>query len=216
MVFRLGDSWHTRDYTSVVQILKVMLERKGNMNLLQGRRLYNVVALAFLIGAAWTWANRLPDAPTADAARIAAPQKNFATPPFTLTSTDGEGFDLTALKGKVVLVNFWATWCPPCRAEMPAIDAVYRAQKDAGLVVLAVNLQEDAALVKAFGRQFSLSFPLLLDADGAVSVRYQIRALPTTFFVDRRGIIRDLTIGGPMSRELIEGKLAPLLEEKVN
>ena len=183
------------------------------MKLTQGRRASAFVAIAFMLGAAWTWVNRLPEVSSTDAARIAAPHANFAAPPLSLLAVTGETFDLSALKGKVVMINFWATWCPPCRAEMPAIDAVYRANRDAGLVVLAVDQMEDSASVKQFGAQLNLSFPLLLDSDGAVGVRYQVRALPTTFFVDRRGIIRDVVVGGPMSRELIEGKVSNLLAE---
>ena len=174
-----------------------------------------LLVLITVLGAAWTWANRLPEVNPADAARIEAPHANFAAPPFTWSDETDETFDLNALRGKVVLINFWATWCPPCRAEMPAIDTVYRAKKEAGLVVLAVNQRETAAYVKAFGDQFNLSFPLILDTDGAIGVRYQVRALPTTFFVDRRGIIRDVFVGGQMTRELIEGKVNPLLAEEV-
>ncbi len=187
-----------------------------SVNRWQGRRTYVWVLIVFLLGAAWTWVNRLPEVSAANAAQIAAPHANFAAPPFALRAVTGETFDLNALKGKVVVVNFWATWCPPCRAEMPAIDQVYRANQDAGLVVLAVDQLEDAASVKAFGAQLNLSFPLLLDSDGAVGVRYQVRALPTTFFVDRRGIIRDVVVGGPMSREFIEGKVSALLAEKAD
>lgn len=179
-------------------------------------RAYAFVALIFLLGVAWTWANRLPDPQTLDASRIVAPQRNFIAPSFALSSVMGDKFDLSTLKGQVVLVNFWATWCPPCRAEMPAIDAVYRARKDAGFIVLAVDLQEDSAQVKAFRDQFNLSFPLLLDADGEVSLRYQIRGLPTSFFLDRRGIIREMVIGGVMAREFIEGQVVPLLAEGTN
>ncbi len=184
-----------------------------NLNRVTG---YLFVSLLFILGSTWTWANRLPEVNAAEAANIAQPHANFAAPEFALSSVTRESFDLNALKGKVVVVNFWASWCPPCRAEMPAIDQVYRARKDAGLVVLAVDQMEDAATVKAFGERLNLSFPLLLDADGAVSIRYQVRALPTTFFADRRGIIRDVVVGGPMSRELIEGKVNPLLAESAN
>ncbi len=159
------------------------------------------------------WANRLPEAAPDDAAFVVAPRPNFAAPLFALSDLSGQQFDLNALKGKVVVVNFWATWCPPCRAEMPEIDKAYRAYQDAGVVVLAVDQMEDTATVKAFGEQLQLSFPLLLDADGAVAARYQVRALPTTFFIDARGITREVVYGGSLTRQTLEDRLKPLLAE---
>lgn len=181
-------------------------------NLFSGTRLYVVVAFVIALGAVWTWVNRLPEITATPT--LAQPHTGFAAPNFALTSTAGESFTLADLKGKVVLVNFWATWCPPCRAEMPAIDAAYRANKDAGFVVLAVDQMESADVVNAFGAKYNLSFPLLLDADGDINRQYLVSALPTSFFVDRKGVIRDLMIGGSMSREFIEGKIKSLLEEK--
>lgn len=182
------------------------------LNLFSGVRLYIAVALVIALGAAWTWFNRLPE--IAATPTLAQPHTGFAAPNFTLTSTQGESFTLAELKGKVVLVNFWATWCPPCRAEMPAIDAAYRASKDAGFVVLAVDQMENPEVVNAFAAKFNLTFPLLLDGDGAINRQYLVSALPTSFFVDRKGVIRDMMIGGSMSREFIEGKIKTLLEEK--
>lgn len=173
-----------------------------------------MLALVVVVGAAWTWFNRLPEVNASDAAHTVAPHTNFIAPAFTLQSITGEMYDLNALKGKVLLVNFWATWCPPCRAEMPAIDTAYRANKDAGFVVLAVDQQEDPRVVKAFGEKYNLTFPLLLDRDGSVNVLYSVSALPTSYFVDRQGVIRDMMIGGSMSSEFIEGKIKTLLEEK--
>src|SRR5581483_9636423 len=177
-----------------------------------GARLYLLMALVIALGAFWIWVNRLPE--VAATPSIAQPHTGFAAPNFTLASTIGETFTLADLKGKVVLVNFWATWCPPCRAEMPAIDAAYRANQDAGFVVLAADQMESADVVNAFGAKYNLSFPLLLDADGSINRKYLIGALPTSFFVDRKGVLRDMMIGGSMSREFIEGKIKPLLAEK--
>ncbi len=173
---------------------------------------YSIVALLFLLGASWTWLNRVPESNAAPSASAPAPHADFTAPPFTLKSTTGDQFDLASLKGKVVLVNFWATWCPPCRAEMPAIDQIYRANRDSGLVVLGVNQAEDPVAVQSFASQFNLSFPILLDLDGAVNARYNIGALPTTFIIDRKGIIRDQAIG-PITREQVQNKLQPLLAE---
>ncbi len=173
---------------------------------------YLVVALIFILGGGWTWVNRVPVSNAAPPALAPAPHADFPAPPFTLQSTTGEQFDLAALKGKVVLVNFWATWCPPCRAEMPAIDQLYRTNREAGLVVLGINQGEDQAAVQSFAGQFNLSFPILLDPNGAVNARYNVSALPTTFIIDRKGIIHDLVIG-PVTREQVQRKIQPLLAE---
>jgi thiol-disulfide isomerase/thioredoxin len=113
------------------------------------------------------------------------------------------------------MINLWASWCPPCRAEMPAIEKVYQAYKDRGLVVLAVNttFQDNEADAAAFVREFGLTFLIPLDRDGSVSKRYQLRGLPSTFFVDRNGIIRSVVIGGPMSEALIQSNVEGLLKE---
>jgi len=177
------------------------------------RRIYGYPLLAFLLGAAWTWVNRLPSAAVANSAVPSAPRPNFAAPDFSLPTATGETQALGTYKGQVVLVNFWATWCGPCRAEMPAIMDVYQAKRERGFVVLALDQQEDAASVTSFAQQFGLTFPLLLDMDAAVARRYHVSALPTTFFVDRKGIIRDMTIGGPMTRAAIDGKIDALLNE---
>ncbi|GAB4262611.1 MAG: TlpA disulfide reductase family protein [Candidatus Promineifilaceae bacterium] len=146
---------------------------------------------------------------------VPSPREGFPAPDFTLDTLDGSQITLSHLRGKVVMINLWTSWCPPCRAEMPAIDKVYRANKERGLEVLAVNstFQDSEADAAAFAQELSLSFPILLDRDGAVSQRYQLRALPTTFFIDRQGIIRAVVPGGPMSESLIQSKIEDLLAE---
>ena len=116
---------------------------------------------------------------------------------FRLTALDGQTVALRDLRGKVVLLNFWATWCPPCKAEMPDLNALYR---DNGtkhnFVVIGVNVEEDRSAVEAFARQLDIAFPLLLDASGQVSDgSYHIRSLPTTLIVDRDGNVGDTWMG---------------------
>ena len=117
---------------------------------------------------------------------------------FSLPLLDGNGArtTLSALKGKVVFLIFWATWCPPCRDEMPSMEALYRRFKDAGLEMLAVDLQEQPKRVGAFTRQFNLTFPVALDATGGVSARYGIRGIPATFIIDRNGVVILSAVGG--------------------
>lgn len=168
-----------------------------------------------VLGAGWTWLSRVPTATTTDGAPPPSPREGFSAPDFTLEQVGGGSVTLADLRGQVVLINLWATWCPPCRAEMPAIEQVYRDLRDQGFVVLAVNttFQDREADAAAFVAQYGLTFPVLLDRDGAVSNRYQLRGLPTSFFVDRQGVIRSVVVGGPMSETLIRSKVEDLLQE---
>jgi peroxiredoxin len=171
-----------------------------------------LMALLLALGVAWIALSRVPaEATSAHRDRAPSPQTGFAAPDFTLESIDGQTVRLSDLRGQAVLINFWATWCPPCRAEMPAIQQAYDRYRDQGFTVLAVNLQESDAQVRAFADQFSLTFPILMDRSGSVSAQYRVRALPSTFFVDRAGVIRNVTVGGPMAHAFIESQVADLL-----
>lgn len=167
------------------------------------------------LGAGWTLLSRLPSAEENAAEQIAAPRQDFAAPDFTLDLLEGGDVTLSDLRGKLVMVNLWASWCPPCRAEMPAIQKVYQDYKELGLVVLGVNTtnQDSEADAAAFVREYGLTFPIPLDRDGSVSARYELRGLPTTFFIDRKGIIRSVVVGGPMSEAVIRSKVEGLLKE---
>jgi len=172
-----------------------------------------VVVLA--LGTVWTIFSRLPASATSNGVPPASPRQGFAAPDFTLDLLGGGEVTLSDLRGKPVVVNLWASWCLPCRAEMPAIERVYRDYQDLGLVVLGVNTtnQDSEADAAAFVRQYGLTFPIPLDRDGSVSVRYALRGLPTTFFIDREGIIRSVVVGGPMSEAVIRSKVEDLLKE---
>ena len=108
---------------------------------------------------------------------------------FTLPLLDGTTLTLSDLKGKVVFLNFWATWCPPCRMEMPSMERLYQALKDKGLVMIAVNGGEAAEQASGFMRENALTFPVVLDRTGSVSGQYSVQAIPTTYILDRRGLI---------------------------
>jgi peroxiredoxin len=126
----------------------------------------------------------------------AAPELGRPAPDFTLPDLAGKPVRLTAFQGKkVVLINFWATWCPPCREEMPTLERIARARRDA-LEVLGVNIDSGGpAKVRAFVRELGISFPILLDPDLAVGKLYRLRGLPSSFVVDREGIVRFREIG---------------------
>ena len=167
-----------------------------------------------LLGLLWIWQSAVPVAATTGG-RVPSPREGFPAPDFTLATLDGGEMTLSALRGQVVVINLWTSWCPPCREEMPAIEQVYRQYKDEGLEVLAGNstFQDDEQAAAAFVQELGLTFPILLDRDGAVSRRYRLQALPTTFFVDRRGVIRHVVPGGPMQPAFIESKILDMLAE---
>jgi len=146
---------------------------------------------------------------------IPAPRQGFFAPGFTLNTLDGKEVDLSNLKGKVVLINFWASWCSPCKAEMPAIQATYQVYRDQGLVVLGINVtdQGEANAARQFAQTEGLTFPLLADVRGDIFQLYQVQALPTSFFVDRQGKIATVVVGGPMAEALIRSRVEALLKE---
>ena len=117
-------------------------------------------------------------------------------PEFSRPDVDGKPVSLSGYRGKVVMVHFWATWCPPCVEEMPALDALYRAMKGKDLEVLAISADEDGAgAVIAFMRKNKLSLPVLFDPGGAVAASYGTFRLPETYIVDREGVVRYKEIG---------------------
>jgi peroxiredoxin len=188
-------------------------ERGGKGMIWQSRTAWRVLMGALLVlGIGWTAASRVPgDRAAARTERPPSPQAGFAAPDFTLDTLAGQSVSLPGLRGQAVLINFWATWCPPCRAEMPAIQQVYEQYRDRGFTVLAVDLQEDDAQVAAFVEELGLTFPILMDRDGTVAAQYRVKALPSTFFVDREGVIQEVTLGGPMTAAFIESQVSSLL-----
>ena len=178
------------------------------------RRWWAFALSLLLLGTSWAWFSRVP-ASVASAGQIPSPREGFTAPDFTLNTVAGGRATLSAYRGKVVIVNLWASWCGPCRAEMPAIQQVYVANRERGLEVLAVNstFQDSVSDAQAFAQNLGLTFPILLDLDGAVSRRYLLRALPSTFFIDRKGVIRSVVFGGPMSAAAVETKIEALLLE---
>ncbi len=141
------------------------------------------------------------------------PREGAPAPDFALQTLDGRTYRLSELRGRAVLINFWATWCGPCRTEMPAIEEVYRRYGDGRLVVLAVNVEEDADRVAPFVQRLGLSFPILLDRDGTVSRRYRITGLPTTYLIRPDGAVDGMRIG-PYTRAMLQARVEQLLGEE--
>jgi peroxiredoxin len=127
---------------------------------------------------------------------LAALKEGTASIDFTLSDLSGKKVSLSQYRGKLVFLNFWATWCPPCRAEMPSMERLYQKLKGQGLVVLGVDLQENAKSVQKFVDEHKLTFPILLDSDGRVGTTYGARSIPTTYIIGRDGSALGGTIGG--------------------
>jgi len=153
----------------------------------------------------------------------AAPQTDFSTvpvkvnygaPQLTLTDTQGMAHSLSDYRGQVVLVNLWATWCIPCKQEMPALQSFYNNNKDNGFTVIAINDGDPLADVAKFAEEYDLSFPIWLDPTFiATEQAFKTMNLPSSFVIDRGGTIQLLWVGG-ISRAMLEKHVTPLIMEK--
>jgi thiol-disulfide isomerase/thioredoxin len=149
------------------------------------------LCLAVVAVGATAWSMLLQPAPAAPTiARTGAP-----APQIALQVVGGGTSDLTAERGKVVLVNFWATWCEPCKSEMPGLQQLADELRGRSFVLYSVDLQEDGAQVEAFQRQYGLNLYAVLDENGDVTRAYGVRALPATFLIDQHGVVREQRLG---------------------
>ncbi|MBI3990250.1 MAG: TlpA family protein disulfide reductase [candidate division NC10 bacterium] len=140
-----------------------------------------------------------------DVQRVTPPME---APEFTTEMLDGKKVSLQDYRGKVVFLNFWASWCKPCKEEMPAMEELYQAFKDKGFVVVAVNVKESQKQAAAFVKELKVTYPILLDPKGDVSVLYGAWALPLTYLIDRKGVVVGRAFGprewaGKEARQLI-------------
>ena len=133
-----------------------------------------------------------------------APRIGSVAPNFTATDLNGNAVSLAGSRGRPVILNFWATWCVPCKAEMPAITAVAKTNPNA--VVLAVNVLDGPVLVRSFADDVQLGFVPLLDPAGTVARQYKVDSIPSSFFIGPDGTIRAINIG-PMDQATIERNL---------
>ena len=187
--------------------------------------------LAIILGGLWYWDARGEGANINDARygtvelppernatdRSPAVEIGRAAPDFLLETPSGGELRLSDLQGQPVLVNFWATWCPPCRAEMPELVAAYDRYRDDGLVIVAVNLQEADQKVNEFADEFGIEFPIVIDRDGELRAVWRLGGpfggIPSSYFIDASGIVRSLFYG-PMREPALEERLAEILEER--
>jgi cytochrome c biogenesis protein CcmG, thiol:disulfide interchange protein DsbE len=148
------------------------------------------------------------------AAPTVRPQVGYLAPDFTLPSLDGKMVRLSDFRGKKgVFINFWATWCPPCRLEMPTMEQAYQEYQSRGLEILAVSIDVGPkSVVRDFMQEFRLTFPALLDPEGEVMHLYRLFSIPASFLIDKHGIIRFKELGyrdwtNPKSRKKLEAIL---------
>lgn len=125
-----------------------------------------------------------------------APRLGYRPPNFTLQDLQGRTVELGSFRGKVIFINFWATWCVPCRAEMPAMERLYQDFKDKDFVMLAISEDlEGRSVVVPFVEEFKFTFPILLDPDLIINDRYGVKGIPTTFLIDKTGTITHKMLG---------------------
>jgi thiol-disulfide isomerase/thioredoxin len=119
-----------------------------------------------------------------------AAETKAPAPDFVLDSNTGKPIKLSGLKGQVVMMNFWATWCGPCRQEMPLLDSIYKQYKDKGFTLLGVNVEPDPKLANDWLKKAPVSFPVLYDVKSDVSTLYKVAGMPSTVFIDKKGFVR--------------------------
>ena len=145
--------------------------------------------------------------------KIYAPQQGFLAPDFELSTTTGETVKLSDLRGQAVLVNLWATWCPPCKEEMPTLQAFYNKHKEEGFVIIAINDGDPTTDVLQFVEDYRLTFPVWLDPTYyATEQAFKTLNLPSSFVIDRNGTVRLSWVGG-INRKTLDKYITPLILE---
>ena len=157
-----------------------------------------LVVLALASGAVYLTTGGEEDAKeNPEGAAKEIPKEGYPAPQFSLQDLGGRQVGLSDFRGKVVLLNFWATWCAPCRREIPSMERLYRMRKDEGFEIVAVNTERaSASKVASFVEEYGMSFPILLNPQGDVGSRYRVRAIPTSFLLDKNGVINWKIVGG--------------------
>jgi peroxiredoxin len=128
-------------------------------------------------------------------AQASLPTPGSVAPDFTLRSSTGKNLKLSEFRGQVVLINFWASWCAPCRQELPLLNHLYEQYHKVGFTLLGVNIDDKPETAQALAKQLGISFPVLFDADKQISHRYDVDAMPSTVLIDRGGKVRYLHRG---------------------
>jgi cytochrome c biogenesis protein CcmG/thiol:disulfide interchange protein DsbE len=184
------------------------------MQPVQRRLLY---ALLLIVSLIWIFLSA-DKTGSSTAGRIPLPLRGYLAPDFALATPTGKKISLYGLRGEAVLVNIWATWCPPCRAEMPIIEQYYLQYKDQGFIVLGVNstIQDNPLEIVPFITEYNLTFPILLDETGQLGPRFNLHSLPSSFFINRDSTISNVVIGGPISDALLRTNIEEILKSSSN
>ncbi|WP_050182236.1 redoxin domain-containing protein [Domibacillus robiginosus] len=127
--------------------------------------------------------------------------KGEKAPDFTVKTMEGKEVKLSDYEGKKVFLNFWATWCPPCKAEMPHMQSFYDGEPE-NVEILAVNIEESSTTVSEFAEEYGLTFPILMDEDGTITETYQVYTIPTTYVLNEEGIVHQKIVG-PMDKSMM-------------
>ena len=190
-------------------------------HLLTAHNAFRCSLIIFFLCAVFLLPSRLEAQVSAEAekalieARIRVLKERKNTVNFNLPLLNGGTTALSSWKGKVVILNFWATWCPPCRAEMPSMETFYQRFKSQGLEILAVDIGEEQAAVQQFIKNYNYTFPVLLDKDTKISSQYGVSAIPTTFIIDRKGMIIGMIAGSiPWDNPKVTAAFEALLKSR--
>lgn len=167
------------------------------------------IVVAALLGGGWIVLSREEVMEAQTLTLTEAPIVGHLAPDFTLQTALGETHTLNDYRGQPVVLNFWASWCGPCRIEMPYFERV-QMKFNGRATILGVNQGESATTVRDFGLKQSIGYPLLVDEDNAVNLRYTINSLPTTIFVDADGVVREVIVGA-ISQAVLEDRVSNLL-----
>jgi thiol-disulfide isomerase/thioredoxin len=171
------------------------------------KKLSAILAILLVLGAV---ATSCPGQSTTNGGATGPPVVGKLAPDFELDTLDGQTVILSQLKGRPVLVNFWATWCGPCRYEMPFLQQIYEDWPGDELVLLTINVGESSSDVSQFMQSQGFSFTVLLDGEAAVAQRYSVTGIPTTFFIDKEGVIQNVHVGSFQSQTDIETILSKI------
>jgi peroxiredoxin len=180
----------------------------------QIRRIYPLFSVFLLIlGLGWIYLSR-PTAGGATSGLSNIARKGFKAPDFELQNITNETVRLSDYLGKPVILNLWASWCPPCREEMPTLNKIDQAYSKRGLIVLGVNMTAQDSLSAAvdFLRQNPVGFMILFDQEGDAARKYLVQALPTTYFISTDGTVQDLIVGGPIDEATFRAQAENLLK----